>query len=79
MSDLTGVWRLWGDVVNETMVIGDDTLVVGRQCFSWKEDGDRLFILPAEAKIVVPYRIDGDVLQLDVDGVVSIWARVAHV
>ncbi len=70
--DLTGTWRN-GD---ETIVFGDDTLILGRSRFQCEEDGDRLFILPAEAEIVVPYRVDGDTLRLDVDGVVSVWSRV---
>lgn len=71
-SELTGTWR-HGD---ETIVFGDDTLLLGRSRFSCEEDGGRLIILPAEAEIVVPYRIDGDILCLDVDGVVSVWSRV---
>ena len=71
--DLTGTWRN-GD---ETIVFGDDTLILGRSRFFCEEDGDRLIILPPEAEIVVPYRIEGDHLQLDIDGVVSVWSRVA--
>ena len=74
-SDLTGTWRN-GD---ETIVFGDDTLLLGRSRFLCEEDGERLIILPAEAEIVVPYRIHGNLLRLDVDGVVSVWSRVRDV
>ena len=75
MSDLNGTWRNGDDLI----VFGDDTLVLGQRRFSWEEDGDYLYILPAEAQIVVPYRCEGDTLRLDVDGVVSVWARVVDV
>lgn len=75
MSDLTGTWRNGDD----TIVFGNDTLLLGRDSFGWQEEGDCLLILPAEAQIVVPYRCEGDVLRLDVDGVVSVWARVHDV
>lgn len=75
MSELNGIWQHG----RELIVFGDDVLVIGQCCYSWKDEGERLFILPAEAKIVVPYRCDGDTLRLDVDGVVSFWTRVHDV
>ena len=75
MTHLNGTWRHGDDLI----VFGDDTLLLGHRAFGWVEDGDRLFILPAEAEIVVPYRCEGDTLVIDVDGVVSMWARVVEV
>ena len=75
MSDLNGTWRHG----NDTIVFGDDTLLLGHRSFNWHEEGDCLMILPAEAQILVPYRCDGDTLRLDVDGVVSMWSRVHDV
>ena len=72
MSDINGKWRS-GDAV---IVFGDDTLILGQRRFAWEEGGDCLYILPAEAQIVVPYRCERDTLRLDVDGVVSVWSRV---
>lgn len=75
MSDLNGTW-INGD---DTIIFGNDVLLIGKDRFACEEHGDRLFILPAEAAIVVPYRCDGDTLRLDVDGVVSVWSRVVDV
>jgi len=79
MSDLNGVWRLTNDAFDDTIVFGHDTLLLGREKYAWAEKNDCLFILPAEAQIVVPYRCEGDTLHLDVDGVVSVWKRVVDV
>jgi hypothetical protein len=75
MNDVNGTWQLGDD----TIVFGDDTLLLGRDRFGYEEGDDCLLILPAEAQIVVPYRCEGDTLQLDVDGVVSVWSRVVDV
>lgn len=75
MSDLNGTW-INGD---DTIIFGDDVLLIGKDRFGCEEEDGRLFILPAEAAIVVPYRCDGDTLRLDVDGVVSVWSRVVEV
>jgi hypothetical protein len=79
MSDLNGIWRLASHGFDDTIVFGDDTLLLGHDHYAWEEQDDRLFILPAEAQIVVPYRCEGDTLRLDVDGVVSVWKRVVDV
>ena len=75
MNKISGVWRL-GEA---TIVLGDDTLVIGERRFGCEKDGERLYISPDEAEIVVPYRCDGDTLRLDVDGVVSVWSRAVDV
>lgn len=75
MGDLNGIWRNGDD----TIVFGDDTLLLGHDSYAWQEEGDCLLILPSEAQIFVPYRCEGDTLQLDVDGVVSVWSRVHDV
>ena len=72
-SDLTGTWRHGAN----TIAFFDDTLVLGRSRFTCEEDGERLIVLPPQAEIVIPYRLEGDHLELDVDGVVSVWSRVA--
>ena len=72
-SDLTGIWRHGAN----TIAFSGDTLVLGRSRFTCEEDGERLIVLPPEAEIVIPYRLDGDRLRLDIDGVVSVWSRVA--
>ena len=72
---IRGVWRLG----EETIVVGDDALLIGSRRFGCERDGERLYISPDQAEIVVPYRCDGDTLHLDVDGVVSVWSRVVDV
>ena len=58
MSDLNGVWRLTNDAFDDTIVFGHDTLLLGREKYAWAEKHDCLFILPADAQIVVPYRCE---------------------
>lgn len=75
MNKISGIWRLGED----TIVFGDDALLIGERRFGCDKDGERLYISPDEAEIVVPYRCDGDTLHIDVDGVVSVWSRVVDV
>ncbi|HYR30234.1 MAG TPA: hypothetical protein VEU30_17345 [Thermoanaerobaculia bacterium] len=79
MTTLNGTWRHANETADDLIVFGEDALLLGHDWYSFEEDGERLFILPSEAEIVVPYRCDGDTLRLDVDGVVSVWSRVGNV